>query len=146
MAYRFRYRGSHGNNSSPGALMVIGGILMVLALILAGYYVIEHRDWVEVSYEAKDVSCTQVPSHKKGMTVERCYVIKTYTYNGVTYKQENSASVPTGGKGGTMMINPNNPKDTSDDKGNYIMSGIIGGIGLLVFLFGFIPAMRRRYG
>ena len=123
--------------------MVVGGIIMALSLFLAGYFVFSHLDWVEVPYEAQDIGCTTYRG-AKGKMQEGCAVKYTYTYNGQTYTQEYSNHSRTNGVGGTFRIDPKNPKDISNDKGNYIMAGIFGGLGLVCFLCGFIPAIRRR--
>ena len=140
MAY---YRTRSGGKSSPGAWMIFGAIVMTLALVLAGYVFFSHLDWVEVHYEAQDIGCS---THRgaKGRMQEGCAVKYTYTYNGQTYTHQYSDHARTNGIGGKFRIDPYNPNDYSNDKGNYIIAGIIGGLGLVFFLCGFIPAMRRR--
>ena len=140
MAY---YGTRSGGKSSPGAWMILGAIVMTLALVLAGYVFFSHFDWVEVHYEAQDIGCSKYRG-AKGKTNTACTVKYTYTYDGQTYTQQYTGQPPTNGEGGTFRIDPNNPNDYSNDKGNYIIAGIIGGLGLVFFLCGFIPAMRRR--
>ena len=96
-------------------------------------------------YEAQDVGCMTYRG-TRGRMETGCAIKYTYTYNGQTYIREYTNHAPTHGKGGTFIIDPNNPYDSSNDKGNYIIAYIIGGFGLVFFLCGFIPALRKRYG
>ena len=135
-------------------LIIVGGILIILGLITAGYthHKFSSLDPVQATYREHNCHTKKTSSYQKDKDGHRrrvekketkCDLTISYNYNGKDYEHTLESVSVTTFKPDTRYVDPNEPEVSQENRTLYVLAAFMAGMGLL-FGIGGVYSLKKN--